>query len=745
MATQTALELAQKYVADLGLAVVPVPFQSKECVFENWQNTRLSQAELPQHFNGSPQNLAAVFGTLSGGVVAVDCDWPEAAKLARQLLPATVAYGRGSDLHSHYLLKSTGQLTVNHKLPRQLVPKDRRSAVIEIISDGHQCLMPGSTHPEGEAVRFAPERRPSNTQVAELDSATLQLWVNRIAGAAVLLYHWPGFEGGRHDLTLALTGACLHGGWTAEDTGKLMSAFFHASQDGESKDRKAAVLSTIAQFQQGANVTGWPTAAELLGDIAPWIADKWQLNADPLQGLIIGPQSIAAAGGHTGQPAVGDWPELLPFEETSGGHIAYPVHAMGSLRPVVESVAAIQQVPIGLAAQCTLAAAATAVQGLFDVATPHANYPVSLFLLSLADTGERKSSTDALLFKPHEDWAQTAVERLSAGTDEESEARLPFMFFESGTVEGLRRMLADHWPSVVATNSDAADFLMGHSMREGRDTATAAFFCKLWDGLLRGHMRGQDKHPITLYGRRLTLSWMIQPQHVGAIVSANNASQGLLSRFLLSYPPSLMGQRKYKLADPAESALLDGYRQRVTDLLNQPLDMNPASGKLAPIPLYLDQPAKQEYARLSDHYESTLADNGLNHSIRESANKAGQQLARLAGVFAAWDGAQSITPERLGQAKVLLDYYLSEWRELQTRLGAIDPETQKAVLLLEWLRGYVQTNPGPFKLKPVYQYGPRKCGRAAKDIKGLVSKLIDRGYVRPVVGNQYELRPVELD
>ncbi len=78
----SVLQQAERY-CDLGLAVVPVPFQSKACQLDNWQDTRLSKAELPTHFNGAQQNIAAVCGTLSGGVVILDCDWPEAADIAR--------------------------------------------------------------------------------------------------------------------------------------------------------------------------------------------------------------------------------------------------------------------------------------------------------------------------------------------------------------------------------------------------------------------------------------------------------------------------------------------------------------------------------------------------------------------------------------------------------------------------------------------------------------------------------------
>jgi hypothetical protein len=257
-------------------------------------------------------------------------------------------------------------------------------------------------------------------------------------------------------------------------------------------------------------------------------------------------------------------------------------------------------------------------------------------------------------------------------------------------------------------------------------------------------MRGQDNKPITLYGRRVSLSWMIQPQHVEGLVNGGMASQGLLSRLLVSYPQSLIGQRKYLIPDDSHLAILEGYNQQIKTLLETPLDMDPTSGRLSPIPLYLDAPAKVLYAQLNDHYEATLARSGINAGIRDHANKSGQHLARLAGVLCAFEGALAITAEHLERAKVLLDYYLAEWRDLQTRIGALDPQTQKPTALLEWLRAYTVKHPGAFKLKALCQYGPRACGRSSDEMKAHISVLIRRGYVRPAANNSYELRPADV-
>ena len=126
----SVLQQAERYL-ELGLAVVPVPFQSKACQLENWQNTRLSKDELSDHFNGAEQNIAGVFGNLSGGVAVVDCDWPEAAVIARQVLPTTVTYGRASAPYSHFLVKCPELTqTVKHTVRGTQKPADRRKAVI---------------------------------------------------------------------------------------------------------------------------------------------------------------------------------------------------------------------------------------------------------------------------------------------------------------------------------------------------------------------------------------------------------------------------------------------------------------------------------------------------------------------------------------------------------------------------------------------------------------------------------------
>ncbi|MFK7941623.1 MAG: DUF3987 domain-containing protein [Paracoccaceae bacterium] len=78
----------------------------------------------------------------------------------------------------------------------------------------------------------------------------------------------------------------------------------------------------------------------------------------------------------------------------------YPTEALGPLREAAEAAQDCTQCPPAIAAQSALAVAALAAEGLHDVETLHGEAVLSLFLLTVAQSGERKSSTNKLLMKP---------------------------------------------------------------------------------------------------------------------------------------------------------------------------------------------------------------------------------------------------------------------------------------------------------------------------------------------------------
>ena len=90
-----SLNAARTYQAT-GWMSVPIPKGSKAPVLSGWQNLRLTDAELPQHF-GRDTNIGLLLGAPSQGLVDVDLDAPEAISAADAFLPATGRmHGRAS-------------------------------------------------------------------------------------------------------------------------------------------------------------------------------------------------------------------------------------------------------------------------------------------------------------------------------------------------------------------------------------------------------------------------------------------------------------------------------------------------------------------------------------------------------------------------------------------------------------------------------------------------------------------------
>ena len=88
-------------------------------------------------------------------------------------------------------------------------------------------------------------------------------------------------------------------------------------------------------------------------------------------------------------------PQPLVREIAPGA--TYPVASLGPLRAAVEAVQGATQAPVAIPAQSALAVASLAVQGFADVETLGGTRPLSLYALTIARSGERKSACDAPL------------------------------------------------------------------------------------------------------------------------------------------------------------------------------------------------------------------------------------------------------------------------------------------------------------------------------------------------------------
>lgn len=94
-------------------------------------------------------------------------------------------------------------------------------------------------------------------------------------------------------------------------------------------------------------------------------------------------------------PFISEGPQ--PLVRTIPQGASYPTSALGPLHAAVLEVHGMTLAPVAIPAASALAVASLAVQGFCDVETLGGQRPLSLYMLTVAQSGERKSSCDAPL------------------------------------------------------------------------------------------------------------------------------------------------------------------------------------------------------------------------------------------------------------------------------------------------------------------------------------------------------------
>jgi hypothetical protein len=450
----------------------------------------------------------------------------------------------------------------------------------------------------------------------------------------------------------------------------------------------------------------------------------------------------------------------------------YPVEALGPiLKPALEALQRTLQAPVPLISQSLLGAAALAAQAHANVTIDGRIYPLSLFLMTIGASGERKTGVDNLVLKPiqaHQRelvdshklasadhkiasriWEQAEAAaikekvidlgKIRAGRKEKEEALkalgddppepplLPNLLVGDPTSEGLFKLFANGQPSLGLFSDEGALFVGGHALARDARLRTIGALSKLWDGRPLDRVRGGDGASI-LYDRRLSLHLMMQPL-VAAELLADPIyqDQGFLARVLISWPDTTAGKRPYVAIDPYQDATIGRYWKALSDLLAQPYPLRPNTrNELIPRSLSLSPNAKAEWITYFNAIEHAIGEGGPLESIRGFGSKAAEHAARLAGVLAlvANPHAHEIDRHSIQCAILLMEYYVTEALRIHDS-GVADPELQAAQRLLDWLHSLRDKEGRPERfiyLVKVYQHGPSGI-RDAKTAKPLVNIL----------------------
>jgi hypothetical protein len=469
----------------------------------------------------------------------------------------------------------------------------------------------------------------------------------------------------------------------------------------------------------------------------------------------------------------------------------FPVKALGPvLAPAAQAIAAMVQAPLAIAGSSVLATASLVCAPHGDVLLPFgAVRPISLFIMTVAESGDRKSAADEKAlnaFDRHERngmenylavkqlydnelmaWnaerlkvtrnKRLSLQEVTVALNNLGPKPLPPLHptRRSGdpTVQGLQIHLVDAHPSFGLFTSEGGQFIGGYGLSQAAKIHTAGILNNFWDGVPNTRIRASNEERIYLIGRRVSLHILVQPTIAGAFINDRVlADQGFMSRFLCCAPDSIAGDRPFRDPEREDIDTLITYGKRIERILAIEPKVKPDTRNVLDPPVIdMAGEAKRLWIAFYDENEKLQGKGVLNALTKAFANKLPEQAARIAAILAtvrtlsqSADGEGQlqlnkleITAADMAGGIELARYYVNE--ELRfVEKGLPDPQIDDAEVVLEWLRARatkVKADGGGkaaallVTLAEVYRKGPRRVRRVA-EAKRIMNVLLNHGHVQ---------------
>ncbi|CAN0620162.1 DUF3987 domain-containing protein [Burkholderia multivorans] len=474
------------------------------------------------------------------------------------------------------------------------------------------------------------------------------------------------------------------------------------------------------------------------GDVIDWIEsfsathDRKPTADDVLALPIESAPHVDPTGSHfppdTEEPETWPAPQSLTATTTP---LDYPVESLPPcVRAAVEEVCAFVQAPLPLVASTAISALSLAIQAHVDVKrAERLSGPVGLFMLTIADSGERKSTCDGFFTRAIREYELEQVEDSKPilrdyqadiaaweakhnGLKEKIKAvakggkqstsvledelrdlerakpelpKVPRLMYADVTPEALAFSLHKQWPSGGVVSAEAGIVFGSHGMGADSVMRNLATLNQLWDGnTLTIDRRTSDSY--TVRGARLTVALQVQEATIRSFFEKSGTlarGTGFLARFLIAWPQSTQGYRPFKEA-PEHWSHMEAFNQRIAEILRQSIPMD-GNGILVPLMLTLSPEAKDAWIEFHDAVEERLRAGGELHEVRDVASKSADNAARLAALFHVFSGATGpIGVDSFESAASIVAWHLSEAKRFFSEL-AVPDDVMDAARLDSWL------------------------------------------------------------
>ncbi|MFP2431148.1 YfjI family protein [Enterobacter ludwigii] len=412
------------------------------------------------------------------------------------------------------------------------------------------------------------------------------------------------------------------------------------------------------------------------------------------------------------------------------------------LREAVKDVHKLTQAPIPLIVSSAISAMSLACQGLIEVRVNESvTSPVSLFLLVIANSGERKTSVDRKMLKPFYQrdadnlrqfrlkekehdvsqviWREkqkgllsqirkaavkgqcTRVleQRLQALNDDiPVPPKNSRMIYNNVTPEALQSAMYNHSSDVGLIADEGANVLDRQVMKD------LSFINSLWDGV-SFHVERKTTKSFTIEEGNITLSVMVQKKVFDSYKNRQGEKargSGFFARCLVVHIDESLSTQGERFIRPHyhDSYSLDVFHQRIVDL-SEEYRANEGSGikKQA----FFEPAAQYEWDCIYNHIESLIRPDKAYGSMNDFASKLSNNVARLSALFACFiDGSTAIKKEYVESAWILCEWYMQQAMNL---FGY--EEGYYEALLLSWLHHKMETTgKRSLRFNSIRRFGP---------------------------------------
>lgn len=422
------------------------------------------------------------------------------------------------------------------------------------------------------------------------------------------------------------------------------------------------------------------------------------------------------------------------------------------------------QAPRALIVSGALTAISLVCQGLIDVCKPNEQrVPTSLMLLSIAGSGERKSTAENVFLGPIRDFqrleykkyqesgtewsAQVEVwkekkkvilrkisKKADKGIDSSEDELFLFMheklkpirpkqfkmIYDDATPEALFSGLHNNLPSAGLISSEGAGILNGGALNDlSKQNA-------LWSGdSITVDRASVESYQLT--DSRLTLSIMLQEsafkEYMGRRGEISRGS-GLWARCLVCRPESTQGTRTIRDGSISWEKC-NYFSARISELLIQNRALLESPEKERSV-VYFSPEAKDRWRSVFNDIERGVREGGRFEQVKDHASKLADNIARVAALLHFFEGCEGdISCKVLDLAIDVCCWYSDQFFQIFVPPPQEDIDADD---LVSWLRSHFGRSYGEVRKNKILQYGPGKL-REKHRLGRALDVLLDRGFI----------------